>query len=69
MYTAQRRDFLKAAGVSAASISVTGDVAQAAANERVVVGVIGPGGMGTRDGKRPSRSVQHSRESTGVLQD
>jgi len=47
MNRTQRRDFMKAAGVGAVSLSVTSKVAQAAANDRIVVGVIGPGGMGT----------------------
>jgi predicted dehydrogenase len=47
MTTTPRRDFLKAAGASAAVLAVTQGVAQAAASERIIVGVIGPGGMGT----------------------
>ncbi len=47
MTTTPRRDFLKAAGMSAAALSVANQVTHAAANERIVVGVIGPGGMGT----------------------
>lgn len=44
MTTSERRDFLKAAG--ALALSVTGKIAHAAANDRIVVGVIGTGGMG-----------------------
>jgi len=47
MNRSARRDLLKAAGVGAVSLSVSSKVARAAENEKIVVGVIGPGGMGT----------------------
>ncbi len=45
-----RRTFLKEAGMGIAAVAATGVSTQAAnvkANERIVIGVIGPGGMGT----------------------
>ena len=41
-----RRTFLKETGLGLAAVAATGTAARAAgANERIVVGVIGPGGM------------------------
>ena len=47
MNKTERRDFLKAVGVAAVANAATSNVAHAATRERIVVGVIGPGGMGT----------------------
>ncbi len=47
MSTTPRREFLRAAGWGAATMSLSQQVVHAAPNERCVVGVIGPGGMGT----------------------
>src|SRR5262249_31739891 len=41
-----RRTFLKEAGLGAAAFTVTAGLTRAADNQRVVLGVIGPGGMG-----------------------
>ncbi len=46
MSTTGRRTFLKGAGLGAAALTLSAGAARAAEKERVVVGVIGPGGMG-----------------------
>jgi predicted dehydrogenase len=46
MNTNERRTFLKQAGLGAAALAVGHSVAQAQASERMIVGVIGVGGMG-----------------------
>ena len=47
MTTTKRREFLKTAGAGAVALTMANDVATAAANEQITVGVIGPGGMGS----------------------
>lgn len=47
MSDSPRRDFLKAAGVGAVALTAVGDTTAAAANDRIHVGIIGPGGMGS----------------------
>ncbi len=47
MNTTGRRTFLKAAGLGAAAWTMSGGTLPAADSRRIVVGVIGPGGMGT----------------------
>ncbi len=46
MATSNRRSFLKQAGLGAAALTSAGSVGAAGPNERLVVGVIGTGGMG-----------------------
>ena len=47
MTQSPRRDFLKTAGAGALAITLAARTARAAANERIHVGIIGPGGMGS----------------------
>src|SRR5262245_31208291 len=46
MDATNRREFLRQAGIGAAALSVGSAVAQAATGDTLIVGVIGPGGMG-----------------------
>src|SRR5215471_2087852 len=46
MDATNRREFLRQAGIGAAALSVGSSVAQAATGDTLVLGVIGPGGMG-----------------------
>ena len=46
MDATNRREFLRQAGIGAAALSVGNAVAQAATGDMLVLGVIGPGGMG-----------------------
>ncbi|MCA9077591.1 MAG: Gfo/Idh/MocA family oxidoreductase [Planctomycetaceae bacterium] len=46
MSTTDRRDFLKTAGVGVAAIASTSTVSAAPKSAKVVLGIIGPGGMG-----------------------
>ena len=47
MENTSRRRFLQTAGTGAAALALSARSSPAAANERIVVGLIGPGGMGT----------------------
>ena len=50
MHHSNRRQFLKHSGTlvaSTATFGLSGPVRAVGANERVIMGVIGPGGMGT----------------------
>lgn len=47
MSQSARREFLKAAGVGAMALTASSQTAQASANERVTLAIIGPGGMGS----------------------
>ena len=44
----RRRDFLKTAGAGAVALTMASETANAAANDQITLGVIGPGGMGSR---------------------
>ena len=56
MENTSRRRFLQTAGTGAAALALSARSSPAAANERIVVGLIGPGGMGTnhRPGPAPA---------------
>lgn len=47
MATEPRRAFLRQAGLTAAAVAMGGRAGRAAASDRIVVGLIGPGGMGS----------------------
>ncbi|MCH8924277.1 MAG: twin-arginine translocation signal domain-containing protein, partial [Planctomycetes bacterium] len=51
METTKRRNFLKAAGLGAAAVSLSSRTARAADGDKLIVGVIGTGGMGTNHTK------------------
>src|SRR5690242_4561 len=46
MSTSGRRTFLKGAGLGAAALTLSAGAVRAADKQKVIVGVIGPGGMG-----------------------